>query len=77
MIPIFYITLNNDVDLDLAKNSLPEGLNAILLFLPLFTCFRKESLSKSDAVARLLGSGSKQSKIKALVSADSDSGISG
>lgn len=77
MTVIFYITLNDDVDLHLAGNSLPEGLNAILLFLPLFTCFRKASLSKSDAVTRLLESGSKHSKINALVSADSDSGISG
>lgn len=55
----------------------PDGLKAILLFLPFVVCLRKMSLSRSAAMGLLLGSGSKQRRMKDFASRDRDSGISG
>lgn len=55
----------------------PEGLKAILFFLPLMLWRKNWSLSRSPAVALLLGSGSKQRRMKDLASGERDSGISG
>lgn len=54
----------------------PPVKQLLLLFLRLVTV-RNSSVSRSRAVARRSGSGSKQRRIKALASRDMDSGISG
>lgn len=56
---------------------LPGDLKAILLFLPLVLCLTNVSLRRSEAMARLWGSGSKQRRMNNLASTDSDSGTSG
>lgn len=57
-----------------------EGLSPVKLLLPFFlrlVTVRNSSVSRSRAVARRSGSGSKQRRMKALASSDMDSGISG